>query len=120
MTDTYEDAVKRRARTIMLHDPNCTIYHWPGDTPRKWNSPGGAICDTHELSGESVAIKLHQARATLEADDAAGYALVPKVATEAMCKAAYRESPDHAGDVDSFHDEINAAIAAGAIRRDER
>ena len=64
----YEEAVERRARAMALGD---------GRSRRNW--------DTMMEHGKDW--WKSQARATFTADDKAGYALVPKVATEALVRA---------------------------------
>lgn len=54
-TPTLGEALPDRetiARCMVLHDQNYSIYHMPGDAPRKWQAGSGAIYDTHELSEE--------------------------------------------------------------------
>lgn len=69
----YEKHVERRARAI---DTECWNY---GDLP---------TVAAESAFAEARMAAYAQARATMEADRAAGYALVPVEATEAMIKAA--------------------------------
>lgn len=61
------DMVERVARAIFLERPDLEQWHWPGDAPRKWKSPGGALYDSHTLPHCTATGIRAQARAAIEA-----------------------------------------------------
>lgn len=90
----YEKHVERRARAI---DTECWNY---GDLP---------TVAAESAFAEARMAAYAQARATMEADRAAGYALVPVEATEAMLKASSR------GDAHRARGYWRRMVAAGDI-----
>lgn len=125
MTDEYEKAVERRARAI------CRV--WGEKAATKLLEQGRATAtDLAHANNRLVESNWQQfvpeARATLDDDDAAGFALVPKEPTEAVvdiAKAALDNiASGHAClpgySISDAAAEARAAIAAIAIRRNEK
>lgn len=102
MANEYEQHVERRARAA--YEANHMVAH------------GFPVW-------EDIAYSVHvhyckEARATMESDDAAGYALVPREATEAMANAHQGRVPSFRLDVHDKKDairKVNAANAAGDL-----
>lgn len=57
------------ARVLCRSNPNYRTWHMPGDAPRQWKSPGGAVYYTSKLPPESAEVLRNDARAALAAAD---------------------------------------------------
>ena len=63
--DYTEDEIERAARAAFYERTDLAQWHWPGDEPRKWKSPGGGMFDSNPLPQSTMDMTVLQAKAAL-------------------------------------------------------
>jgi len=109
----YEKAVERRARA--MHDAYEAAAMLQG-----WETQKICRVPFDELPEANKRTMYATARATLRADDEAGYALVKKEATAVMVETGrFATVPHRVGGDTLWRRKINAAIAKGEIKPED-